>query len=320
MFEGLANLSELKLHGNEIEDIPNNISMLPALKVFDISSNKVETIPGELSDCHKLKELNLKSNPISDRRLLKLIDHKKDRNKSNSEAEEDTNSVEYKFILNVTHAPENFKVLIMNSVKSVREHLVACIIQNKLHDTVCEKRNVATIATHDFNKFPPGNLIYTTCPPKELMIVPLNRGTSMSGAQLFSRLQIEANNLRKERKRNTYSGIHKYLYLIEGKPLYPCLLNDKKEVISFPPITNSDISKIEIGTTKIFIEVTSSVSQFVCKNVLDTLIKEMVFLFEKDLDVLQVKTVDHEEHLKTVYPAKTDLIFDKSVPIKISRE
>lgn len=56
----------------------------------------------------------------------------------------------------------------MNAVKNVREHFIGCIVnniaftddsfkkfiqlQNKLHDSVCEKRNVATIATHDFNK------------------------------------------------------------------------------------------------------------------------------------------------------------------------
>lgn len=78
--------------------------------------------------------------------------------------------------------------------------------------------------------------------------------------------------------------------------------------------------QIEVGTTKILIEVTSSISQYVCKNVLDTLLKEMVFLFEKDLDVQQVKTTDHEEHLKVVYPSKTDLNFEGNVPIKVVRE
>lgn len=32
-------------------------------------------------------------------------------------------------------------------------------MQNKLHDTVCDKRNVATIATHDISKLPPGKRI-----------------------------------------------------------------------------------------------------------------------------------------------------------------
>lgn len=66
----------------------------------------------------------------------------------------------------------------------------------------------------------------------------------MTGLELFTKLQSEANNLRKDKKSSTYSGIHKYLYLIEGKPRYPCLLNSKEEVISLPPITNSDITKV----------------------------------------------------------------------------
>lgn len=66
----------------------------------------------------------------------------------------------------------------------------------------------------------------------------------MTGKELFEKLQKEADNYRKEKKRNTYSGIHKYFYLIEGKPEFPCLLNSKGEVICFPPITNSEISKV----------------------------------------------------------------------------
>ncbi|KAJ8932625.1 hypothetical protein NQ314_014555 [Rhamnusium bicolor] len=356
--EELGNLAELKLHGNEIEEIPSNISSLPALKLLDVSSNKIKEIPGELSDCHKLKEVNLKANPISDRRLLKLIDQcrtkqildyvkqhcpkttispqtasgkkgKKGKSKQGDEVEvEDEENRDYKYMISVKHPDDNFKVMVMNTVKSIREHFIGCIVnnvtfteecfkkfiqlQNKIHDGICEKRNMATIATHDFNKFSDPNHYF--------LIKPLNRAVELTGADLFSKLQTEANNLRKEKKRNTYSGIHKYLYLIEGKAQYPCLLNEKKEVISFPPITNSDISKIEVGTKKIFIEVTSSVSQFVCKNVLDTLLKEMCILFEKDLEVQQVKTTDHEEHLKTVYPSKTDLIFEKTVPIKVVRE
>lgn len=67
-------------------------------------------------------------------------------------------------------------------------------------------------------------------------------------------------------------------------------------------------------------EVTSTVSQYVCKTVLDTLLKDMVLLIEEDIEVQQVKTTDPEGHLKIVYPSKTDLKFDKNVPIRISRQ
>lgn len=83
-------------------------------------------------------------------------------------------------------------------------------------------------------------------PPKELTLQPLNRHSNMTAAELYAKLQTEANALRKEKKRNTYSGIHKYLHLLEGQPKFPCLLDATEKVISFPPITNSEISKVSL--------------------------------------------------------------------------
>ncbi|CAH1982480.1 unnamed protein product [Acanthoscelides obtectus] len=359
--ENFGNLSELKLSHNEIEEIPVTISNLNQLKMLDLNTNKITSIPGELVDCQKLKEVNLKSNPVSDRRLLKLIDQcrtkqivdyvkqhcpkttilekkakdKKNTKKCSDDEEDDDSHVEYKHSINVTSYDNSFKIVINDSVANIRDHIAACIVngvnfsedtfkkfiqlQNKLHDTVCEKRNFATIATHDFNKLPPGNLVYTTSPPNELVIKPLNKNGMVTGAELFGKLQTEANNLRKEKKRNVYSGIHKYLYLIEGKVQYPCLLNGNNEVISFPPLTNSDISKIDVNTTKIFVEVTSSISQHACKKVLDTLLREMVVILDKDLDIQQVRTEDQNGQTKVVYPSKTDLNFEKGVHIKVHR-
>jgi phenylalanyl-tRNA synthetase beta subunit len=294
--------------------------------------------------------LDLKNNPISDRRLLKLIDQcrtkqiidyvkahcpktkvktpdQKSKNKTDNESDSDEG--DFKHVIRVHYAKDNTRVVINESVKSVREFLVACLvsnvtfteetfkkfiqIQNKLHETVCSKRNLATIATHDFNKLPPGNLEYTTLPPTELQIKPLNRTKVMTGAELFSRLQTEANNLRKEKKRNAYSGIHRYLYLIEGHPKYPCLLNSEGVVISFPPITNSEVSKIDVGTKTILVEVTSSESLHSCKVAMEALLKELVLLVTQDLEVTQVRTTDPQGTLKVVYPSKTDLKFEGGV-------
>jgi hypothetical protein len=36
---------------------------------------------------------------------------------------------------------------------------------------------------------------------------------------------------------------YRYLYLLEGKPVYPCLMNGG-HAISLPPITNSDSTKV----------------------------------------------------------------------------
>lgn len=118
---------------------------------------------------------------------------------------------------------------------------------------------------HCFFSFFPGDLTYTAKEPTELKIKPLMREKMYTGVALFKQLQTEAENLRKEKKRNVYSGIHKYLYLLEGKPLYPCLVDHSQVVISFPPITNSDTTKISLSTQTMLIEVTSAASYTVCR-------------------------------------------------------
>lgn len=313
---------------------------------------------------HYFPELNLKDNPISDRRLLKLIDQchtkkvldyikqhcprttnnasdqtkstKKGRKNSNSENDTERKPEKHHKIKVIHASDDSVKVIVLEDVKTVRAHFVGCIIKNlefdeeifkkfiqlqtKLHDSVCQKRNLATIATHDLNKLGEKTLTYTAMPPKQLAIKPLNRTNLMSGATLFAQLQQEAENLRKEKKRNVYSGIHKYLYLLEGQKTYPCLLNSNKEVISFPPITNSDITKISVETTSIFVEVTSATNQASCKHVMNTLLKEIVLLLNKDVTVEQVKNVDIDGNLKVVYPSRTDLVFEENVPIEVIRE
>lgn len=84
-------------------------------------------------------------------------------------------------------------------------------------------------------------------------------------------------------------------------------------MISFPPLTNSDISKIEVNSESMLIEVTGSVSLHLCKVAMDTILKELTLLLEEDITVKQVKTTDNEGNLKVVYPSKTDLIFENEI-------
>lgn len=63
--------------------------------------------------------------------------------------------------------------------------------------------------------------------------------------ELLTQLQAEAEIIRKEKKRNTCTGIHKFLHLPQEHSLYSCVLNCEDTVISFPPITNSEISKVK---------------------------------------------------------------------------
>lgn len=54
-----------------------------------------------------------------------------------------------------------------------------------------------------------GDLVYTAQAPAALKLTPLSRVRPYSGEQLFQQLTAEAEALRKEKKRNVYSGIHK---------------------------------------------------------------------------------------------------------------
>jgi len=223
-------------------------------------------------------------------------------------------------------------VMVSDATKDVRQYIVCCILkdvdlksdgnfkkfialQTRLHDNECKKRTVATIATHDLSKV--GTVLtYDARPPAGIMIMPLSRPKAVSALELFTQLKKEADAVRKEKKRNTYSGIHKFLHLLDDKPLFPCLVASDGRVISFPPITNSELSKIGPDTTDVFVEVTGTVSLGACKEVMDALIRETIKLEVHDEEVesthcvmvvQQVKVVNAQHQLKVVYPAQPDL-------------
>ncbi|XP_026102141.1 leucine-rich repeat-containing protein 47-like [Carassius auratus] len=258
-------------------------------------------------------------------------------------------------VLHVSKAPSAVTVKVSAGVKDVRPYIVCCIVkgmnlrqgnalkrflvaQTKLHDEICAKRTTATIATHDLGllKAP---LLYDARPPDTLKIAPLGR-KEMKATELLKMLQEEADEQRKQKKRQNVSGLHKSLQLLDGKDLYPCLIDSEDHVVSFPPITNSERTKIKRSTQELFLEVTSSSSLQICKDVMDALIIKMAELNKlafdakedvgsdeemdvisdrpaedltsSELTVLQVKVVDIDGNLKVVYPSKTDLMSDVS--------
>jgi phenylalanyl-tRNA synthetase beta subunit len=155
----------------------------------------------------------------------------------------------------------------------------------------------------------------------------LNQTKEFDGDTLVTHLRNEAEAYRKEKKRNTLSGVHQYLNMLNKKEMYACLTDSQGRVISFPPITNSDISKICEETTDIFVEVTSGLKLQTAKSVADELLKEMLLLdlgkkvgessLARSLQVEQVKIVDVEGNLRVVYPSKTDLAFETTTAGKI---
>lgn len=199
-------------------------------------------------------------------------------------------------------------------------------IQTKLHESVCDQRTAATIATHDLASlaFP---LEYEACPPGDIQLVPLGRHKELTAEQLITDLRAEAMKQKQKTKRNPFkSGLFKYLSLIEGAESYAVLRDSSKAVVSLPPVTNCDKSKITAKKINVLVEVTSPVSLETCKTVMDSVIMMMleVGLFSEanslvddeeyatsstnqELVIEQVRVFGNDGQLRVVYPSRVDL-------------
>ncbi|XP_076643623.1 leucine-rich repeat-containing protein 47 [Halictus rubicundus] len=350
----LPSLKILNVADNSISVVPGEIADCYKLKELYLKGNNLtdKRLSKLIDQCRTKQVIDYVRQHCPKTTNSAASNAKTKRGKKAQKSSESENIV--KEINNLSHKLKVLKttddtpvIKITKEVKSVRPYIAACIIKNmkftddsfkkfiqlqtKLHEGICEKRNAATIATHDFNLIKPGSLVYTAKPPTLLEIKPLMRNSIYTGATLFQQLQTEAENLRKDKKRNVYSSIHKYLYLLEGKALFPCLLDATEQVISFPPITNSDITKMSVNTETVLVEVTSATSYFICRTVLDQFLKEIVTLGfgciseEEDntnfhnLVVEQIKVVDMDGNMKLLYPSRADLNFTDNL-VTVLRE
>ncbi|XP_071448041.1 leucine-rich repeat-containing protein 47-like [Hetaerina americana] len=339
----LSSLKLLNLSDNSIKVVPAELADAPKLKELALKDNKLsdKRLVKLVDQCHYKQVLDYirqhcpRSSDTSSGGKGKK--GKKNKKEMTSSQVDHVDNLCNK--LKVLHLVESTPaVKLMDAAKLVRGHIACCIIRNvtfneeslkkfiqiqtKLHDGICEKRNVSTIATHDLEKIAPGSLMYTAIPPEKIRIIPLMKSKEVTAADLFSQLQNEAEAFRKEKKRSAYSGIHRYLYLLEGKSVFPCLFDSQRRVISFPPITNSDITKLSLSTTNIFVEVTSAASMGACIAAMEALLEETLLLGIGDvasgddvpqghtLTVEQVKIVNSEGQLKSVFPSRADLNYD----------
>ncbi|PAA76358.1 hypothetical protein BOX15_Mlig007814g3 [Macrostomum lignano] len=229
------------------------------------------------------------------------------------------------------------------SVLEVRPYLVLCAVRNidlasapgrfkaflacqqALHDGLADRRQKLTVASHDLDKirFP---LTFEARPPAEIVFRPLKSAKEESAAELFRRLRQEAEDERKAKKRNTVSGVHRYLSLLEGRPAYPVLLDRDQRVLSLPPITNAELSRIGPETRNLLLEVSGHSRLELCKQAMEQLISWLLSSALKDdpaneagLAIEQVRTLDWEGGLRVVYPSRTDLVSCETSSCRFNR-
>ncbi|XP_010348695.2 leucine-rich repeat-containing protein 47 [Saimiri boliviensis] len=372
----LASLKTLDLSNNQLSEIPAELADCPKLKEINFRGNKLrdKRLEKMVSGCQTRSILEYlrvggrgggkgkgRAEGSEKEESRRKRRERKQRREGGDGEDQDVGDAG-RLLLRVLHVSENptpLTVRVSPEVRDVRPYIVGAVVrgmdlqpgnalkrfltmQTKLHEDLCEKRTAATVATHELRAVR-GPLLYCARPPQDLKIVPLGRKEAKA-KDLVRQLQLEAEEQRKQKKRQTVSGLHRYLHLLDGNENYPCLVDADGDVISFPPITNSEKTKVKKTTSDVFLEVTSASSLQICKDVMDALVLKMAemnkYTFENKeegslsdteadvaagqlsdpstspsaakngpspLVVEQVRVVDLEGSLKVVYPSKADL-------------
>jgi phenylalanyl-tRNA synthetase beta chain len=132
-------------------------------------------------------------------------------------------------------------------------------LQENLHWGVGRDRKLASIGVYDLATIK-GDIIYRTMDPDQEPFVPLGMpGRKMTGRQILE---------------SHPKGVA-YAELLAEHKRYPVLEDARKQVLSMPPIINSEETKLKQGTTRVFIDVTG-ISQSAVTKSLDTLVCSLV--------------------------------------------
>ena len=131
-------------------------------------------------------------------------------------------------------------------------------LQENLHWGIGRDRKLASIGIYDLETITPP-ISYSTIAPDGIKFCPLGRpGTAMTPAQILAEHP---------------KGIA-YAHLLEPLRAYPLLSDSKGQVLSMPPIINSDETKLREGSSRLFIDVTGITATDVQKS-LKTLVTSL---------------------------------------------
>jgi len=139
-------------------------------------------------------------------------------------------------------------------------------LQDKLDQTYGRRRRRTSIGLYDFDLIKPP-LRYRVSKPSKISFIPLGFTEKMTLREI----------LKKHPK-----GLE-YGYIVNRYKVWPILLDAKDDVLSFPPIINSnDLGRITEETKNVLIEVTGTVHE----TVLNTLITMAVALADRGGEIL----------------------------------
>lgn len=164
--------------------------------------------------------------------------------------EKETGLKKYK----VNPPEKNYEVIVDNSVKDVRPFTACAIVkdlklddlkikeiidlQEKLHFTLGRKRKKLAIGVYPLDKIKLP-ITFKALEPDKIKFVPLESDKEMSGLEI----------LQKHPTGKEYSS------LLTGKSRFPIFVDSEENILSMPPIINSQkTGKVEANTKNVFVE------------------------------------------------------------------
>ncbi|GIU69335.1 MAG: phenylalanine--tRNA ligase subunit beta [Candidatus Woesearchaeota archaeon] len=169
------------------------------------------------------------------------------------------------------------KVIVDKSVKNVRPYTACAIvkglkfndekiksiiqIQEKLHVTYGRNRRKAAIGIYPLEYIKPP-IYYKAVHPEEIRFKPLDMNKELSGSQILA----------------IHPTGREYAHLLEGLEKFPVFIDSKLNIMSMPPIINSNtVGKVSSQTRDVFIECSGFDFDYlhVCLNILVTSLAEM---------------------------------------------
>jgi len=117
-------------------------------------------------------------------------------------------------------------------------------LQDKLHQNLARQRTLVAIGTHDLDTIK-GPFTYEALPPQDIKFAPLNQTKEMNAKEMMEFYEKDKH-------------LSRYLHIIRDSPVYPIIYDSNRQVLSMPPIINSNHSKITLDTKNVFIDITAT--------------------------------------------------------------
>ena len=162
---------------------------------------------------------------------------------------------------------------IIEGIKLDEELLKELIqFQEKLHITIGRKRKKVAIGIHDLKKIDIKKIVYTTV-NLNYKFVPLNSTKEMTVKEILENTE----------EGKEYGNIS----LFNGK--MPAIMQDDGQILSLPPVINSEKTRVDTSTTDLFLDVTGTSLDSVIST-LDILVTNLAEMGGKIAEVKVIST------------------------------